>query len=271
MQAFDRAYESVDVLLGATAPTTAFDLGAKVDDPMAMYMNDVCTIPSNLSGHPAMSVPFGTGDGRPAGRRPGAGARAGRGPALPSGPRGRGTRAGGRRAGAVVSTTSSELVTGAMGGEWEMVIRPRGPLRAGNGDEAVLRLSQRVRRRAQRQHLPDLHRSARIAARAQRAGGRAGHADRRGPALRDPALGLRPEELLLSRPGQGLPDQPVRPAAQRGRLAGAARRRPGGRDAGAHGRGHRQAHPRRARAAASTRPTTRWWTTTARACRWSRS
>jgi aspartyl-tRNA(Asn)/glutamyl-tRNA(Gln) amidotransferase subunit A len=68
MAAFDRAYESYDVLLGATAPTTAFDLGAKVDDPMAMYMNDVCTIPSNLSGHPAISVPFGAGeDGLPVG------------------------------------------------------------------------------------------------------------------------------------------------------------------------------------------------------------
>ena len=62
MQAFERAYASVDVLLGATAPTTAFPLGDKVDDPMAMYMNDVCTIPSNLAGHPAVSVPFGVGD-----------------------------------------------------------------------------------------------------------------------------------------------------------------------------------------------------------------
>ena len=79
MRAFDRAYESVDVLLGATAPTTAFDLGAKVDDPMAMYMNDVCTIPSNLAGHPAISVPFGHGRRRPAGRRPGARPRLGRG------------------------------------------------------------------------------------------------------------------------------------------------------------------------------------------------
>jgi aspartyl-tRNA(Asn)/glutamyl-tRNA(Gln) amidotransferase subunit A len=58
---FEAAYERCDVLLSPTSPTTAFDLGAKAD-PLAMYLNDVCTIPSNLAGHPAMSVPYGTGD-----------------------------------------------------------------------------------------------------------------------------------------------------------------------------------------------------------------
>jgi aspartyl-tRNA(Asn)/glutamyl-tRNA(Gln) amidotransferase subunit A len=59
---FDAAYQRFDLLLAPTSPTTAFDLGAKTADPMAMYMNDVCTIPSNLSGHPAVSVPFRVGD-----------------------------------------------------------------------------------------------------------------------------------------------------------------------------------------------------------------
>jgi aspartyl-tRNA(Asn)/glutamyl-tRNA(Gln) amidotransferase subunit A len=56
------AYEHVDVLLSPTAPSTAFPLGAKTADPLTMYLNDVCTIPCNLSGDPAMSVPFGSGD-----------------------------------------------------------------------------------------------------------------------------------------------------------------------------------------------------------------
>ncbi len=60
IEAFRNVYEQVDVLLGATTPTTAFEIGSKVDDPWAMYMSDVCTVASNLSGQPAISVPFGT-------------------------------------------------------------------------------------------------------------------------------------------------------------------------------------------------------------------
>jgi len=58
---FDAAYATFDVLLSPTSPTTAFTFGDKTADPLQMYLNDVCTIPTNLAGHPAMSVPFGVG------------------------------------------------------------------------------------------------------------------------------------------------------------------------------------------------------------------
>ncbi len=59
IQEFAEAYEQVDVLVSPTAPAPAFELGAKTQDPLSMYMQDICTIPSNLSGHPAISVPVG--------------------------------------------------------------------------------------------------------------------------------------------------------------------------------------------------------------------
>ncbi len=56
---FERAFEDADVLVSPTAPTTAFRLGEKLDDPLAMYLNDIATIPANLAGVPGISVPSG--------------------------------------------------------------------------------------------------------------------------------------------------------------------------------------------------------------------
>jgi aspartyl-tRNA(Asn)/glutamyl-tRNA(Gln) amidotransferase subunit A len=65
---FEAAWESVDVLVSPTTPTTAFTLGERIDDPLAMYLADLCTIPSNLYGGPAASVPCGlSDDGLPVG------------------------------------------------------------------------------------------------------------------------------------------------------------------------------------------------------------
>ena len=56
---FDKAFEQADVLVSPTAPTTAFPIGEKVDDPLAMYLNDLATIPANLAGVPGISIPSG--------------------------------------------------------------------------------------------------------------------------------------------------------------------------------------------------------------------
>jgi aspartyl-tRNA(Asn)/glutamyl-tRNA(Gln) amidotransferase subunit A len=64
---FRRAFETVDVLIGPTSPTTAFRLGEKTDDPVTMYLSDIYTIAVNLAGVPAIALPAGFSDGLPVG------------------------------------------------------------------------------------------------------------------------------------------------------------------------------------------------------------
>jgi aspartyl-tRNA(Asn)/glutamyl-tRNA(Gln) amidotransferase subunit A len=58
-QDFDNVFEKYDVIIGPTAPTTAFKIGSQIDDPLTMYLNDICTIPVSLAGVPAISIPCG--------------------------------------------------------------------------------------------------------------------------------------------------------------------------------------------------------------------
>jgi aspartyl-tRNA(Asn)/glutamyl-tRNA(Gln) amidotransferase subunit A len=64
---YEAAFERFDALVAPTSPTTAFRLGEKTEDPLAMYLSDVFTIPSDLSGTPAISIPCGLADGLPVG------------------------------------------------------------------------------------------------------------------------------------------------------------------------------------------------------------
>ena len=62
-----KIFKDYDVIVGPTAPTTAFNIGEQVDDPLTMYANDILTIPVNLAGVPSISIPCGKSNGRPIG------------------------------------------------------------------------------------------------------------------------------------------------------------------------------------------------------------
>ncbi|MEP7082056.1 MAG: Asp-tRNA(Asn)/Glu-tRNA(Gln) amidotransferase subunit GatA [Chloroflexota bacterium] len=64
---FDEVLATVDAILAPTSPNVAFPIGAKVDDPLAMYLNDACTLPVNIAGLPGISVPCGMSEGKPVG------------------------------------------------------------------------------------------------------------------------------------------------------------------------------------------------------------
>lgn len=66
-QDFEKVFQKFDVIMGPTAPTTAFKIGAQVNDPLTMYLNDILTIPVNLAGIPAISIPCGQSGGLPVG------------------------------------------------------------------------------------------------------------------------------------------------------------------------------------------------------------
>ena len=150
---FARAYEDVDLLLTPTSPTVAFPLGAKTENPLAMYLCDVCTIPSPLAGHPAMSVPFGTGEGGlPVGVQVLA-------PALEEPLMFRVAavlEASRRRTRDRPPSADDRAAAPADAADRRLRARrrPGGPRRAGHRHEAVLRLPEPLRRRAQHQHRP---------------------------------------------------------------------------------------------------------------------
>jgi aspartyl-tRNA(Asn)/glutamyl-tRNA(Gln) amidotransferase subunit A len=64
---FEKAWERFDFVVTPTAPGVAFELGSKTSDPLAMYINDVCTVPMSLAGIPGISIPNGLSDGLPTG------------------------------------------------------------------------------------------------------------------------------------------------------------------------------------------------------------
>ena len=250
------AFGSVDLVVTPTSPSVAFELGARTADPLAMYLSDYFTVPMSLAGIPAISIPAGLATppglrgrapGRPADRRPGvrrvAAAR-------------RRPRPGG-----------GDRVRAMTEAEWEPVIGLEIHVQLSHPHEDVLRLRAVVRRRPERPHLPDLPRPPRHAAGAERAGDPLRDPDRARARLRDrPALDLSPQELLLSRQPEGVPDQPVRLPAVRP-AAGSATSA----STASTSRRTRRSWSTSPPPAGSTSRAPRWSTSTAAARRWSRS
>ena len=144
---FDAAWERFDFVVTPTAPSVAFALGAKTDDPLAMYLNDFCTVPMSLAGIPGISIPSGLSEGLPVGL-----------PARRAGvQRERAARRRARARGRDRVRRRAVAAADAVGAGH----RPRDPRPARHADEDVLRLRAELRRAAEHAHLPGLPRPPR--------------------------------------------------------------------------------------------------------------
>ena len=212
---FARAFGEVDVVIGPTSPTAAFELGAKTSDPITMYLNDIYTIGANLAGLPAISDALrlraggwqgpagGAAARRPALRRVAAAVRVAPVPAAHGlAP----TRAAGLR---VVTIMEWETVIGL---EIHAQLATRSKIFSGSATAygAAPNTQANLVDLGYPGVLPVLNGEAVKHGRPLRPGH--GREDRA-------ALGVRAQELLLPGPAQGLPDQPVRAPGGRGRLA----------------------------------------------------
>ena len=245
---FDAAFAQVDVLASPTAPTTAFKLGEKFDDPLAMYLNDIATIPANLAGIPGISLPAGLAaeDGLPVGIQFLAPAREDArlytvGGSARGAARG---RSGAAHAARARRPTCPQLTSPRRGRcrlmaraelmDFDKALELFEPVL---GFEVHVELNTKtkmfsdapnvLRRRAQHEHHPGRPRPAGLAARRQRAGRALLDQPRPRARLLDRAVEpLRAQELLLPRPREELPDLAVRRADRlRGLRRGRARRR----------------------------------------------
>ena len=259
---FRAALEQFDLLVSPTSPTVAFPLGAKTDNPLAMYLSDVLAIPPNMAGLPGLSIPCGLSEGLPVGLQ-------------------------------LIGPQFSENLLFRAGHALEQALdvrlrpaearrelgtghRPRDPRPPEDADEDVLPLRARVLRARELAHVPRLPRAPGHAPRAEPARDRDDDPARPRARLRHRRpRRLPPQALLLSRPAEGLPDLPVRRAALRRRGVHAADRRRRRRRRASSAPTSRRTRPRTctwaAPRAASPAPTGRSSTSTAPGRRSSRS
>ncbi len=199
----EAVFENFDLIVSPTSPTVAFALGAKIDDPLAMYLNDVLTIPSCMAGLPGLNIPCGLSDGLPVGLQL-------------IGPSSRRTPCSRRatpRAGDRLRRRPGEAQMTAPT-SWEAVIGLEIHVQLKTETKMFCRCRNGFGGGPEHTDVPGVPGIPGCAAGAEPARDRGDDQARAGARLHDRGTGgLPPQELLLPRPAEGVPDQPVRRTA----------------------------------------------------------